>query len=166
MIGIVDRKIVAILYAVRVGDEIVEANLDQHLIGPKRRPQIGDTVEMRPPGGTIFKTPFIIRRLPEVQGKSGLPQDQSTAAETTDMNSAEKATQHFGLNSDSQGNAAWVHGLLAYMASDYEGGDTHPNPCREILLRLESRGCNQHVLSAVKQFLSSYEIAFDAGKAA
>jgi hypothetical protein len=81
------------------------------------------------------------------------------------MNSAEKIINHYGLNSDSQGNAGYIHGLLALLASDYEGADSLPNPCREILLRLEYRGVNQHVLSAVRTFANSYEMAFDAGTA-
>lgn len=164
MIGVVKRHVVAILWQVQVGGTLLEANLDRKFIGKYRTEcvKVGDTVELKYLS-PCFTKPFIVRRLPDFQGSSGLPY-LHLAAGNQAMNHYEKAIHYYGLNSDSQGDAGWLHALFVSVASDYE--TTTGNPARGIYADLRQRGVNGHVLVKVQAFLNSYEVAFDAGRAA
>ena len=79
------------------------------------------------------------------------------------MNSMQRVIQDMFGGSDNlpQGENGWLHALLSYGASDYEGADTYNNPCRETYHRLESRGVNPFVMFRVKQMLQTLESRYD-----
>lgn len=79
------------------------------------------------------------------------------------MNAFNRIISYLNLDSTHQGEQGWLHSLLAYAASDYEGADTYTNPVTEALYRLEARGVGKPTLDRIRQLLNTLENGFNAG---